>query len=158
MFDWDFFLKPICVWTCDMNSRSYFGKMNSTLGSVVPLAMFTNDRLVPSYIKSTTTTNSNTRTTIGDMRRSRSTMQYNSGQYATVTHYRRGGGGAGYQNRWEQNGFEVWNWNRFMFCQLDWSQTVWSINRVNLCFAKLPQLLVKVPSGGENSRKLFDKR
>ena len=30
----------ICVWTCDMTSRSYFGKMNSTLGSVVPLAMF----------------------------------------------------------------------------------------------------------------------
>ena len=25
---------------CDMASRSYFGKMNSTLGSVVPLAMF----------------------------------------------------------------------------------------------------------------------
>ena len=25
----------------DMTSRSYFGKMNSTLGSVVPLAMFT---------------------------------------------------------------------------------------------------------------------
>ena len=30
----------IYVWTCDMTSRSYFGKMNSTLGSVVPLAMF----------------------------------------------------------------------------------------------------------------------
>ena len=30
----------ICVWTCDMTSRSYFGKMFSTLGSVVPLAMF----------------------------------------------------------------------------------------------------------------------
>ena len=30
----------ICVWTCDMTARSYFGKMNSTLGSVVPLAMF----------------------------------------------------------------------------------------------------------------------
>ena len=30
----------ICVWTCNMTSRSYFGKMNSTLGSVVPLAMF----------------------------------------------------------------------------------------------------------------------
>ena len=28
------------VWTCDITSRSYFGKMNSTLGSVVPLAMF----------------------------------------------------------------------------------------------------------------------
>ena len=26
---------------CDMTSRSYFGKMNSILGSVVPLAMFT---------------------------------------------------------------------------------------------------------------------
>ena len=33
---------PICVWTCDMTSRSYFGKINSTLGSVVPLAMFIN--------------------------------------------------------------------------------------------------------------------
>ena len=33
-------LLKICVWTCDMTSRSYFGKMNSTLGSVVPLAMF----------------------------------------------------------------------------------------------------------------------
>ena len=34
-------LIKICVWTCDMTSRSYFDKMNSTLGSVVPLAMFT---------------------------------------------------------------------------------------------------------------------
>ena len=33
-------LIKICVWTCDMTSISYFGKMNSTLGSVVPLAMF----------------------------------------------------------------------------------------------------------------------
>ena len=33
-------LLKICVWTCDMTSRSCFGKMNSTLGSVVPLAMF----------------------------------------------------------------------------------------------------------------------
>ena len=33
-------LIKICVWTCDMTSRSYFDKMNSTLGSVVPLAMF----------------------------------------------------------------------------------------------------------------------
>ena len=30
----------ICVWACDMTLRGYFGKMNSTLGSVVPLAMF----------------------------------------------------------------------------------------------------------------------
>ena len=30
----------ICDWTCNMTSRSYFGKMNSILGSVVPLAMF----------------------------------------------------------------------------------------------------------------------
>ena len=30
----------ICVRTCDVTSRSYFGKMNSTLGPVVPLAMF----------------------------------------------------------------------------------------------------------------------
>ena len=30
----------ICVWTFDMTSRNYFGKMNLTLGSVVPLAMF----------------------------------------------------------------------------------------------------------------------
>ena len=28
------------LWNCDMTSRSYFGKMNSTLGSIVPLAMF----------------------------------------------------------------------------------------------------------------------
>ena len=33
-FDQDLCLK------CDMISRSYFGKMNSILGSVVPLAMF----------------------------------------------------------------------------------------------------------------------
>ena len=33
-------LIKICVCTCDMTSRIYFGKMNSTLGSVVPLAMF----------------------------------------------------------------------------------------------------------------------
>ena len=33
-------LIKICVRTCDMTSRSYFGKQNSTLGSVVPLAMF----------------------------------------------------------------------------------------------------------------------
>ena len=33
-------LIKICVWTCDTTSRSYFGKMNSILGSVVPLAMF----------------------------------------------------------------------------------------------------------------------
>ena len=36
-------LIKICVWTCDITSRSYFGKMNSTLGSVVPLAMFLNN-------------------------------------------------------------------------------------------------------------------
>ena len=29
-----------------MTSRSYFGKMNSTLGSVVPLAMFDREHLV----------------------------------------------------------------------------------------------------------------
>ena len=29
-----------CVWPCDMTRLSYFGKQNSTLGSVVPLAMF----------------------------------------------------------------------------------------------------------------------
>ena len=33
-------LIKICGRTCDMTLRSYFGKMNSTLGSVVPLAMF----------------------------------------------------------------------------------------------------------------------
>ena len=38
---WQHTIIKICVWTCDMASRSYFGKMNSTLGSVVPLAMFT---------------------------------------------------------------------------------------------------------------------
>ena len=30
----------LCVITHNMTSRSYFGKMNSILGSVVPLAMF----------------------------------------------------------------------------------------------------------------------
>ena len=50
MFGWDFeisawsrfwrCLMKICVRICDMTSRRYFGKQNSTLGSVVPLAMF----------------------------------------------------------------------------------------------------------------------
>ena len=49
MFGWDFevgawsrfwiCLIKICVRICDMTSRNYFGKQNSTLGSVVPLAM-----------------------------------------------------------------------------------------------------------------------
>ena len=39
---WRWNVIKICVWTCVMTSRSYFGKMNSTLGSVVPLAMFEN--------------------------------------------------------------------------------------------------------------------
>ena len=38
---WRWNVIKIFVWTCDMASKSYFGKMNSTLGSVVPLAMFT---------------------------------------------------------------------------------------------------------------------
>ena len=46
MFGWDF---EVGAWSrfwiylikiCDMTSRNYFGKQNSTLGSVVPLAMF----------------------------------------------------------------------------------------------------------------------
>ena len=37
---WRWSLTKICVWTCDMTPIGYFGKMNSTLGSVVPLAMF----------------------------------------------------------------------------------------------------------------------
>ena len=51
-------------------------------------------RLVPDYIKSSL----NEKKMIG---KSKSTMQYNSGQYATVTHYRRGGQdrGTAYQNR-----------------------------------------------------------
>ena len=36
---WRWNLIKICVWNCDTTSRSYFGKMKSTLGSVVPLAM-----------------------------------------------------------------------------------------------------------------------
>ena len=51
MFGWDFEvdswsrfwrwnLSKLFVRTHDMTSRSYFGEMNSTLGSVVPLAMF----------------------------------------------------------------------------------------------------------------------
>ena len=49
MFGWDFevgawsrfwiCLIKICVRICDMTSRNYFGKQNSTLGSVVPLAI-----------------------------------------------------------------------------------------------------------------------
>ena len=34
------FLVKICLRTSDMTYRSYFCKRNSTLGSVVPLAMF----------------------------------------------------------------------------------------------------------------------
>ena len=37
---WRWNVIKICVWPCDMTSRSYFGKMNSTLWSVVALAMF----------------------------------------------------------------------------------------------------------------------
>ena len=33
-------LIKICLRTCDMTLRSYFGNQNSTLGFVVPLAMF----------------------------------------------------------------------------------------------------------------------
>ena len=50
MFGWDFeadarsriwrCLIKICVWTCDMTQTKDFGKLNSTLGSIVPLAMF----------------------------------------------------------------------------------------------------------------------
>ena len=37
---WRWNLIKICVWIRDITSRSNFGKMNSILGSVVPLAMF----------------------------------------------------------------------------------------------------------------------
>ena len=37
---WRWNLSKLCVRTHDLTSRSYFGKMNSTLGSVVPLMMF----------------------------------------------------------------------------------------------------------------------
>ena len=33
-------LIQFCVWSCDITKISYFGRPNSTLGSVVPLAMF----------------------------------------------------------------------------------------------------------------------
>ena len=36
---WRWNLIKICVWIRDITSRSYFGKMNSILGSVVPLAI-----------------------------------------------------------------------------------------------------------------------
>ena len=59
MFGWDFevgtwsrfwrCLIKICVRTCDMTSRSYFGKQNSTLGSVVPLAMFCFNAWPPTF-------------------------------------------------------------------------------------------------------------
>ena len=42
-------LIKICVRTCDMTSRSYFGKQNSTLGSVVPLAMFCFNAWPPTF-------------------------------------------------------------------------------------------------------------
>ena len=37
---------------CYMTSRSYFGKMNSTLGSVVPLAMFSKRKVIFNIIES----------------------------------------------------------------------------------------------------------
>ena len=55
MLGWDFELGAwlrfwiclikICVRICDMTSRNYFGQQNSTLGSVVPLAMFSFRRM-----------------------------------------------------------------------------------------------------------------
>ena len=62
MFSWDFEvvswlrfwrwnLSKLCVRTHDMTSRSYFGKMNSTLGSVVPLAMFHHWALLKTRIR-----------------------------------------------------------------------------------------------------------
>ena len=37
---WRWNLSKICVWTCEMTHTSNFGKLNSTLGLVVPLAIF----------------------------------------------------------------------------------------------------------------------
>ena len=37
---WRWIVIKICLRACDMTLRSYFGEQNSTLGSVVPLAMF----------------------------------------------------------------------------------------------------------------------
>ena len=42
-------LIKICVRTFEMTSRSYFGKQNSTLGSVVPLAMFCFNAWPPTF-------------------------------------------------------------------------------------------------------------
>ena len=63
MFSWDFEVdsllrfwrwnsSKLCVRTHDMTSRSYFCKMNSTLGSVVTLAMFQSTRrnFMPFYV------------------------------------------------------------------------------------------------------------
>ena len=40
LWSWSWCLVEICVRTCDIPQRSFIGKQNSTLGSVVPLAMF----------------------------------------------------------------------------------------------------------------------
>ena len=42
---WRWNLIKICVRTSDITLRIYFGKQNSTLGSIVPLAMFLNKAL-----------------------------------------------------------------------------------------------------------------
>ena len=47
---WRWNLIKICVWIRDMTSRSYFGKINSILGSVVPLAMFSSKLTFKSWI------------------------------------------------------------------------------------------------------------
>ena len=44
---WRWNLIKICLRTCDVIKKSYFGKQNSTLGSVVPLAMFSLFNTVP---------------------------------------------------------------------------------------------------------------
>ena len=50
---WRWNLIKICLRTCDMTYRSYFGNQNSTLGSVVPLAMFKYDMRNQNDIKRT---------------------------------------------------------------------------------------------------------
>ena len=46
---WRWNVIKIYVWTSDMTSRSYFGKMNSTLESAVPLAMFSSSPAIWSW-------------------------------------------------------------------------------------------------------------
>ena len=78
--------------TLQYNSNNNRCIVNNTIAIVLSSRSYNpTGRLMPEYMKSN-----------NQKKPGKSTMQYNSGQYATVTHYRRGGGqdrGPGYQNR-----------------------------------------------------------